>query len=173
MGVGSDPRALFTGTRIMARSTPATVALTRAGSAFSVHEYAYDPQADRVGVQAAEALGVPPGVVFKTLMTLVDGRPVCAIVASDREIAMKRLAAAAQGKGAQMMAPAEAERLTGYKVGGISPFGQRRPVPTVIDAGMVEHGAVFLNGGRRGLQVRIAPAEAVRVLGATLAEIAA
>lgn len=157
----------------MAQGTPATVVLGKAGIAFTLHEYAYDPGADRVGLQAAAALGANPGQVFKTLMTLLDGKPLCAIVASDREVAMKRLAAAAGGKSAQMMRPEEAERLTGYRVGGISPFGQKRRVPVLIDRPALDWPDIYLNGGRRGLQVRLAPADAVRVLGATVADISA
>lgn len=157
----------------MAQGTPATVMLGKAGIAFSLHEYPYDPGADRVGLQAAAALGVEPGRVFKTLMTLLDDKPLCAIVASDREVAMKRLAAAAGGKSAQMMRPAEAERLTGYRVGGISPFGQRRRVPVVVDRAALDWPEIYLNGGRRGLQVRLDPAAAIRVLAATVADISA
>jgi Cys-tRNA(Pro)/Cys-tRNA(Cys) deacylase len=157
----------------MAKGTPATLVLDRSGIAFTLHEYAYDPAADRVGLQAAEAMGVDPGCVFKTLMVLADGKPACAIVASDRQVAMKQLAAALRSKSAAMMPPDQAERLTGYKVGGISPFGQRRQVPTVIDEAALAHDAIFLNGGRRGLQVRMAPGDAVQVIGAKVAAIAA
>jgi len=157
----------------MAKSTPATLVLEQAGVAFTVHEYAYDPAADRVGLQAAEALAVAPETVFKTLMVMADGKPACAVVASDRQVAMKQLAAALGAKSAAMMSPADAERLTGYKVGGISPFGQRRRVPTVIDEAALGQSAIFLNGGRRGLQVRLAPADAARTIGATTAAIAA
>ena len=86
-------------------------------------------------MQAAEALGEAPARVLKTLMAMVDEKPVCAIVPSDREVALKRLAAAFGGKSARMMKPAEAERISGYKVGGISPFGQKRKLPTAIEAG--------------------------------------
>jgi len=110
----------------MSKTTPATVALTQAGVAFELFPYAYDPDAPRVGLQAAEALGWAPEQVFKTLMTLVDARPACVIVPSDCEVSMKKLAAAIGGKSAQMMKPADTERLTGYKVGGVSPFGQRK-----------------------------------------------
>jgi Cys-tRNA(Pro)/Cys-tRNA(Cys) deacylase len=157
----------------MAKGTPATSALEQAGAAFELREYAYDAGADRVGLQAAEAMGVDPACVFKTLMVLADGKPACAIVASDRQVAMKQLAAALGAKSAAMMLPAQAERLTGYKVGGISPFGQRRPVPTVLDAAALDHPAIYLNGGRRGLQVLLTPADVVRVIGASLAAIAA
>lgn len=156
----------------MAKGTPATLELEKAGVAFTRHEYAYDPAADRIGLQAAEAMGVPPGAVFKTLMILADGKPACAIVASDRQVAMKQLAAALGAKSAAMMPPDQAERLTGYKVGGISPFGQRRTVITVIDEAALAQDAVYLNGGRRGLQLRMAPADAARVLAAKVAAIA-
>ena len=117
------------------RTTRATQALDKAGIRHSVHAYDYDPDAPRIGLQAAEALGVEPGRVLKTLMAAVDGRTVCLLVASDREVSMKRVAAAFSGKAAAMLKPADAERLTGYHVGGISPLGQKRPVPTAIDAG--------------------------------------
>ena len=100
--------------------------LEQAGIAFTVHSYNYDPAASRIGLQAAEALGEEPGRVLKTLMALVDGKPVCVIVPSDREVSMKKLAAAFDGKSAEMMKPTDAERITGYKTGGISPFGQTR-----------------------------------------------
>lgn len=110
----------------MAKTTPATLALSRGGVAFTTVNYDYDAGAERVGLQAAEALGVEPHRVLKTLMAEVDGKPVCVVVPSDREVSMKKLAAAFAGKSATMMKPADAERLTGYKVGGISPFGQKR-----------------------------------------------
>ena len=157
----------------MARTTPATRALDKAGIAYELHTYAYDPDADKVGLQAAEGLGVDPGTVLKTLMALVDGKPVCAVLPSDREVAMKKLAAAVGGKSAQMMKPAEAERLTGYHVGGISPFGQKRAVPVVLDECALALPKVFLNGGQRGLQVALAPAAARDALGAVVAAIVA
>jgi Cys-tRNA(Pro)/Cys-tRNA(Cys) deacylase len=156
----------------MARTTPATLALKAAGVAHSLCEYDYDPNAAKVGLQAADALGAEPGRVLKTLMTLVDGKPVCAILASDKEVAMKRLAAAVGGKSAQMMKPADAERITGYKVGGVSPFGQKKRSPTVLDAAALAHAQVFVNGGQRGLQAELSPQDLVVALGATVAEIA-
>lgn len=156
----------------MSKATRATQALTKAGVAFEVLTYEYDPGADRIGLQAAEAIGEPPERVLKTLMTLVDGKPACVILPSDREVSMKRLAAAAKGKSAQMMTPADAERISGYKVGGVSPFGQMRRVPTVIEALALEHPYVFINGGQRGLQVRLSPQDAATVLQAIVAPIA-
>jgi Cys-tRNA(Pro)/Cys-tRNA(Cys) deacylase len=157
----------------VARETPATRALATAGAAFSLHVYDYDPDADSVGLQAAAALGEPAGRVLKTLMAEVDGRAVCAVVPSDRSVSMKRLAAAAGGKAAKMMPPPAAERMTGYKVGGISPFGQRRNVPTFVEAGALTEPYVFVNGGQRGLQIRLAPDALIAALGAKATELAA
>ena len=156
----------------MAKGTLATVALDRAGVSYRLIEYEYDPGAARVGLQAAQALGADPGQVYKTLMVLADGKSACAILASDRELAMKALAATLGAKSAAMMPAADAERLTGYKIGGVSPFGQKRQVPTVIDTAAMDWAEIYLNGGRRGLQVRVRPSEAVACLGATIAEIA-
>ena len=156
----------------MTRTTRATQALDRAGVAYAVHSYTYDPNADRIGVHAAESLGVEPARVLKTLMTLVDARPVCVLLASDREVAMKRLAATVGGRAAEMMRPADAERATGYHVGGISPFGQKRNVPAVVDAAALAHDKVFVNGGQRGVQVELSPEDLVRALGAETAAVA-
>jgi Cys-tRNA(Pro)/Cys-tRNA(Cys) deacylase len=156
----------------VARQTQATRALALTGHAFTIHSHDYDPDADRVGLQAAEALGEPAARVLKTLMAQVDGKPVCAVLASDRSVAMKRLASAAGGKSAAMMVPAAAERMTGYKVGGISPFGQRRAVPTFVDSAALEQPYIFVNGGQRGLQIRLAPADLVTALGATAVPLA-
>lgn len=155
----------------MANSTPATQALDRAGVAYGLATYDYDPNAERVGLQAAEALGAPAGEVLKTLMVLADGKPACVVLASDREVAMKRLAAALGARTCEMMKPADAERITGYRVGGVSPFGQKRVVRTVIDAGAATLAEAFVNAGQRGLQARLAPADLVRVLGAVVAAV--
>ena len=157
----------------MSKTTPATIALTKAGVPFSTATYAYDPDADRVGLQAAEALGVSPSIVLKTLMAEVDGKPVCVVVPSDREVSMKKLAAAFGGKSANMMKPANAEKLTGYVVGGISAFGQKRVVPTVFEAEAMTHDHIYMNGGQRGLQVRLAPSVALAVLNAISAPLVA
>jgi Cys-tRNA(Pro)/Cys-tRNA(Cys) deacylase len=156
---------------LMSKTTPATLALTSAGVAFTLASYDYDPNAERVGLQAAEAMGVSPGIVFKTLMALVDGQPVCAIVPSDEEVNMKKLAAAFGGKSAQMMKPADAERLTGYRVGGISPFGQKRRVPTAIEEIALLCDEIFINGGQRGLQIRLRPGDALAALEAKPADL--
>jgi Cys-tRNA(Pro)/Cys-tRNA(Cys) deacylase len=153
----------------MSKSTRATKALEQAGIAFTVVAYDYDPDAEKVGMQAAAAIGEAPERVLKTLMALVDGRPVCAIVPSDKEVSMKKLAAAFGGKAAQMMKPADAERITGYKVGGISPFGQMKPPRAAIEATAMAHDLIYINGGQRGLQVRLSPKDAAIVLGAIIA----
>ena len=157
----------------MSKTTRATQTLEKAAVPFSVHSYDYDPNADKVGLQAAEALGETPDRVLKTLMALVDGKPACVIVPSDREVSMKKLAAALGGKSAQMMKPADAERMTGYKVGGISPFGQMKRVPVAIEASALAHDLVYMNGGQRGLQVRLSPADAQRILSAVIADVIA
>ena len=148
----------------MSKVTRATQMLDKAGVAFSVHTYDYDPNADKVGLQAAEALGESAARVLKTLLALVDGKPVCAIVPSDREVAMKKLAAAFGGKSAEMMKPDAAERLSGYKVGGISPFGQMKKLRTAIEQEALKEDLVYMNGGQRGLQVRLSPKDAQKVL---------
>jgi Cys-tRNA(Pro)/Cys-tRNA(Cys) deacylase len=157
----------------MSKTTPATLALGAAGVTFALFPYDYDPDAPRVGLQAAEALGKSPDQVFKTLMAEVDGKPVCVVVPSDCEVSMKKLAAAFGGKSANMMKPPDAERLTGFKVGGISPFGQRRKVPTAIDETAELFDEVLINGGQRGLLVGLAPADAARVADARFADLAA
>ena len=154
----------------MAKGTPATSALAKAGVAFTLHEYDYDPNAERIGMQAAEALGVSPARLLKTLMAKA-GDMVCVLVPSDREVSLKRLAATAGAKQAEMLAPAQAERVTGYHVGGISPFGQRKRVPVYIEQAALAHPTVIVNGGRRGLQIELAPADLVRVLDAVAAEL--
>ncbi|PSC03350.1 Cys-tRNA(Pro) deacylase [Alsobacter soli] len=153
----------------MSRKTPATVVLDRAGLEYELFTYEYDPNAEQIGLHAAESLGEDPARVLKTLMALVDGKPVCVVVPSDREVAMKKLAAAAGGKSAQMMRPADAERVTGYKVGGISPFGQRKAAPVFVEAGAMGHERVYVNGGQRGLQIRLQPQALVEGLRAKVA----
>ena len=157
----------------MSKATRATKMLEQAGIAFSTHTYDYDGNADRIGLQAAEALGEEPSRVLKSLMALVDGKPVCVIVPSDREVSMKKLAAAFGGKSAQMMKPADAERLSGYKVGGISPFGQMRPPRVAIEQEAMAQDQVYINGGQRGLHVRLDPHDAVKVLSAIIASLVA
>lgn len=153
----------------MSKSTRATQALTKLGVSFNLHNYDYDPDAASIGLQAAEALGIPPQRMLKTLMAEVDGKPVCVVVPSDKEVSMKKLAAAFRGKSAKMMRPADAERITGYHVGGISPFGQKKRVPTAIEQAALSETTVYLNGGQRGLQIEIAPDAALAALDAATA----
>ena len=157
----------------MSKTTPATLALNKAGVEFVTIAYDYDPHAERIGLQAAEAIGAEPRRVLKTLMATVDGKPVCVIVPSDREVSMKKLAAAFDGKSAAIMKPANAERHTGYRVGGISPFGQRKATPTAIEEQALTEDKVFINGGQRGLQVSLSPADARAVLNARAASLVA
>jgi Cys-tRNA(Pro)/Cys-tRNA(Cys) deacylase len=152
----------------MAKGTPATQALQKAGIAFTLHEYDYDPEAPRIGLQAAEALGFEPSRVLKTLMARAGRETVCVLVPSDREVSLKRLAAAAGAKDAAMLPAAEAERITGYHVGGISPFGQKKRVRVFVEQEALRHPTVVLNGGRRGLQVELKCGDLVGLLGATV-----
>ena len=157
----------------MAKATPATVALNRAGIAFTLHEYAYDPNAERIGMQAAQALGVSPERLLKTLMAKAGNAVVCVLVPSDSEVSLKKLAAAAGAKEAAMLPPHEAERITGYHVGGISPFGQKKRVRTFIAQSALAHETIIVNGGRRGLQIELRPSDVLELLGATDAELVA
>ena len=154
-----------------AGGTPATVALTRAGVPFTEHVYEHDPGASSYGLEAAEVLGLDPARVFKTLLTSVDGRLVVGIVPVSGQLDLKAVAAAVGGKKATMADPAAAERATGYVVGGISPVGQKRAHPTVLDASATDHAVVYVSGGRRGLDLGLSPADLVRVTGATVARI--
>ena len=157
----------------MSKTTRATQFLDKAGVKYDLVTYDYDPDADRIGMQAAEAIGAEPFRVLKTLMAEVDGKPVCVVVPSDHEVSMKKLAAAIGAKSAQMMKPADAERLTGYKVGGVSPFGQRKAVPTVMDETAILFDRILINGGQRGLLLGLTPDEAARAAAAKLADLTA
>lgn len=153
--------------------TPALVILQRSGVDFSVHTYAHDPAAESFGMEAAEALDLDPATVFKTLLAEVDGASTVAIVPVTGQLDLKGLAAARGGKRARMMEVAAAERMTGYVAGGISPLGQRKALPTVIDASAEGLATVYVSGGQRGLDIGIAPADLLRLTGATYAPIAA
>ena len=157
----------------MSKTTRATQALKQLGVRFTLHEYDYDPDADSIGLQAAAAIGAEPRRVLKTLMAELDGKAVCVVVPSDHEVSMKKLAQAFGGKSAKMMKPADAERLTGYHVGGISPFGQKKRVPTAIEQAALQEQTVFINGGQRGLQVQLDPNDARKTLGAIAASLVA
>lgn len=157
----------------MSGATPATQFLHRVGIAFRAVEYRYDPGTERVALQAAEAIGLPPERLLKTLMVEVDGRPACCVVPGDRNLSMKRVAAAFGGKAAAMMPPDKAERLTGYRTGGISPFGQRRPAPTLFETAALAMEEVAINGGKRGLLLLLDPQAALAALGAGTAGLCA
>ncbi|MEY2521678.1 MAG: Cys-tRNA(Pro)/Cys-tRNA(Cys) deacylase [Ilumatobacteraceae bacterium] len=157
----------------MARGgTPAIVALSAAGVQFQLHEFESDPAERNYGQAAALALGVELDRVFKTLIATVDDRDhVVAIVPVSGQLSLKELAAAVRGKRAEMCLPETAERLTGYVIGGISPFGQKRSLPVVIDETCVLFDSIFVSGGRRGLDIEIAADDLIAVLGATVAQI--
>ncbi|SFK04419.1 Cys-tRNA(Pro) deacylase [Streptomyces pini] len=152
--------------------TPATVAATRAGVDFALHSYEHDPAVASYGEEAAEALGLDPEQVFKTLVADVDGTLTVAVVPVSGSLDLKALAAAAGGKRAAMADPAAAERATGYVRGGISPLGQRRALPTVVDASAEGRPTVCVSAGRRGLEIELAPADLVKLTGAVTAPIA-
>ena len=151
--------------------TPALVILQRSGVDFSIHTYAHDPAAESFGMEAAEALNLDPATVFKTLLAEVDGASTVAIVPVTGQLDLKGLAAARGGKRARMMDVAAAERMTGYVAGGISPLGQRKALPTVIDASAEELATIYVSGGQRGLDIGIVPADLLRLTGATYAPI--
>ncbi|HEY6790371.1 MAG TPA: Cys-tRNA(Pro) deacylase [Trebonia sp.] len=155
------------------RGTTATIALERAKIAFTVHEYPHDPRSGSYGLEASEALGVPPERVFKTLVAAVDGLLAVGVVPVHRQLDLKALAAATGGKKAVMAEVAAAERATGYVAGGISPVGQKKRLPIVVDASALEHATMYCSGGRRGLEIELAPADLIRAAGATVAAIAA
>ncbi|NNM44958.1 Cys-tRNA(Pro) deacylase [Knoellia koreensis] len=157
--------------RDQSAGTPATTALTRAGVEFGVHPYDHDPAAASYGLEAAEALGVAPAQVFKTLLVDSGTGLAVGIVPVDRQLDLKAVAAALGWKKAAMADPAAAERSTGYVVGGISPIGQKRALPTVLDATAQGFQRVYVSGGRRGLDISLAPADLLRVTKGLLSEI--
>ncbi len=160
----------------MARSdssgTPATVALTAAGVPFTRHAYAHDPAAPSFGAEAADALGLPPEQVFKTLLVDTGGGLAVGVVPVTGALDLKAMARALGVKRVTMARPDHAERMTGMVVGGISPVGQKRRLPTVVDASVELFQVVYVSGGRRGLDIGLAPADLLRVTGAQTADIA-
>src|SRR4051812_40178402 len=143
--------------RLSAKATPATKALERAKVPVNTHAYEHDPKHESYGLEAAEALGLDPATVFKTLVADVDGKLTGAIVPVQRQLDLKALASAVKGTKAQMADIKQAERTTGYVAGGISPLGQKRALPTVLDDSALEHAAIHVSGGRRGLEIELAP----------------
>ncbi|HEX5522071.1 MAG TPA: Cys-tRNA(Pro) deacylase [Pedococcus sp.] len=152
--------------------TPATSALTRAGVDFGLHPYEHDPSAASYGLEAAEALGVPAAEVFKTLLVEGERGLVVGIVPVERSLDLKAVAAAVGVKKVSMADPQDAERATGYVVGGISPLGQKRALPTVLDESALALGRVYVSGGRRGLDVSLSPDDLVALTRAVTARIA-
>jgi len=151
--------------------TPATVALEKAGAAFTLHPYEHDPAAQAYGEEAADALGVPHERIFKTLVAETEGGLAVAVVPVAGKLDLKALAAALGGKRAAMADTAKAERVTGYVAGGISPLGQRKRLPTVVDSSALDHETVFFSAGKRGLQIEAAPAALIELTGAVTAPI--
>jgi Cys-tRNA(Pro)/Cys-tRNA(Cys) deacylase len=158
---------------VAGRGTTATITLQRAKVPFTLHEYTHDPRRESYGMEASEALRVPPERVFKTLVAAVDGSLAVGVVPVHRQLDLKALAAATGGKKAVMADVAAAERATGFVAGGISPVGQRRRLPVVVDESALALGTMFCSGGRRGLEIEIAPADLIKAAGATVAAIAA
>jgi Cys-tRNA(Pro)/Cys-tRNA(Cys) deacylase len=153
--------------------TPALAELRRAGVVFSAHEFEHDPAERSYGLAAAQALGAEPARVFKTLVAMADGRAVVGIVPVDRQLSLKAIATAVGAKRAEIAPPSDDERLTGYVVGGISPFGQKRRLPTVLDDSAAAFATIYVSGGRRGLDVEIAPDALISLLRAIVTAIAA
>ncbi|BCW10450.1 Cys-tRNA(Pro)/Cys-tRNA(Cys) deacylase [Arthrobacter sp. StoSoilB3] len=145
------------------QGTPATAALAAAGVPFVLHPYAHDPAASSYGLEAAEVLGIDPDRVFKTLMVEVEGKLAVAIVPVSGNLDLKAAAAALGSKKAAMADPKAAERRTGYVLGGISPLGQRQPSPTVLDESALAFDTILVSGGRRGLDIELAPADLLRL----------
>lgn len=152
--------------------TPATARLTQLGIAFTVHAYAHDPSARSYGLEAAQALGLDPDQVFKTLIASVDGALAVGIVPVSGQLDLKALAAAVGGRRAELADTTVAERATGYVVGGISPVGQKRALPTVLDETAQLYDTVYVSGGRRGMDIGLAPEDLVRATAAMVAAIA-
>lgn len=152
--------------------TPATLALARAGIAFTAHAYEHDPRAAAYGLEAAEKLGLDPDRVYKTLLASVDAGLAVAIVPVARQLDLKALAHALGAKRAEMADPAVAERKTGYVVGGISPIGQKTALPTVLDESAILCETIFVSGGRRGLDLELAPDDLLAVTAGRYAAIA-
>jgi Cys-tRNA(Pro)/Cys-tRNA(Cys) deacylase len=153
------------------RATPATALLAKGRVAHVLHSYEHGT-GQAYGPEAAEKLGLDPGRVFKTLVADVDGRLTVAVVPVTASLDLKALAAAVGGKRARMAEVADAERVTGYVAGGISPLGQRRRLPTVIDSSARGFDTLFCSAGRRGLEMELAPDDLARLAGASFAPIA-
>ena len=152
--------------------TPAVLAAKRSGIDFVLHEYQHDPGTASYGLEAVEKLGLDPAQVFKTLVARVDGKLTVALVPVAQTLDLKALAAAVGGKRAAMAELADAERATGYVAGGISPLGQKKRLPMIVDASALALARVHVSAGRRGLEIELAPADLLRLCGARTAAIA-
>jgi Cys-tRNA(Pro)/Cys-tRNA(Cys) deacylase len=159
------------GRKSTSQGTPATAVLIAAGVPFVLHPYMHDPSAASYGTEAAEVLGIDPARVFKTLVVEVEGRLAVAVVPVSGSLDLKAFAAALDAKKASMADPRAAQRRTGYVLGGISPLGQRQPSPTVIDGSALALEAMLVSGGRRGLDIELAPADLIRLTSALTAPI--
>ncbi|EPJ4657386.1 Cys-tRNA(Pro) deacylase [Pseudomonas aeruginosa] len=157
----------------MSKATQAMIALEKAGCAFEVLEYDYDATAKQLGMFAAAAVGVSPESVLKTLMLEADGKPICVVVPVDRTVSLKKVAKLVGAKNAQMMPPAKAQKQTGYTVGGISPFGQKSRARVFLDETAMFHSQVVINGGKRGVLIKVSPQEAQAVTSAQVADLLA
>lgn len=152
--------------------TWATMALEQAGIDFQTHPYEVDARAESYASEAALALGVPESSVFKTLVAIVDDHPMLALVPAHAQLDLKALANSVGGSKAHMADPHDAERFTGYVVGGISPIGTKRDLPTVVDSSAVNLATMYLSAGKRGLQVSLRPTDLLQVTSARTAPIA-
>src|SRR5262245_4389187 len=154
-------------------ATPAVAALESARVSYALHTYDVDPNQEDYGVAVAHALGVDPARVYKSLVAKIDGADlVCAVIPVERRLDQKALARAVGGRQATLAERAEAERRTGYVRGGISPLGQRQPLPIVVDGSALDHTTLYVSAGRRGLQIELAPSDLVRLTGAQVAPVA-
>ncbi len=152
--------------------TPAIVAATQAGIRFTVHPYEHNPTADSYGEEAARALGLDPDRVLKTLVTaLDDGQLAVAILPVSKRLDLKAFAVAAGTKKVSMADGKDAERVTGYVIGGISPLGQKKPLPAILDASALKYDTIYVSGGKRGLQIELAPDDLRIMIGANVASI--
>jgi Cys-tRNA(Pro)/Cys-tRNA(Cys) deacylase len=156
----------------MSGGTPATLALDRLHIDYSLHSYEHDPRADSFGIEAANALGLDPRRIFKTLIAAADNRLICAVVPVAGKLNLKALASVVGAKRAELADPAKAQRATGYVLGGISPLGHRSPVPVVVDASIEQFETVYVSAGKRGLQVELTPADLARASAGQSADIA-
>ncbi|EHH67440.1 Cys-tRNA(Pro) deacylase [Gluconobacter morbifer] len=158
----------------MAKETRATAFLASHNVPFSLHEYHYAPNGGLIGMQAADAIGAEPGSVLKTLVVEIDKKqPACIVAPAHQKLNLKKVAALFGGRNARMMNPEKAHELTGYHSGGTSPFGQKNPIPVVISSEAMTQDHVYINAGDQGFVVRIAPADAVTITDARVADVAA